>query len=676
MEKKKQNCWEFKRCCREVGGSRVHDLGICPAAADTSFDGLSGGTNAGRICWAVAGTFCGGEVQGTFADKRESCVSCDFFKEVQSEEGVSNVDTKFLRFLSEDARAPFLKGMAYKHIKAGVRFIRQGDVLDVAYIIQRGSCLVIVEKDEKLYPVRHLGEGDIVGELTILTGEPQNGHVEAQTEMDVWVIKKEQFIDLSGRDPDVLNFLTELVADRFDSMRTSGDRTIGKYVATDVIGSGGYSIVYKGFHRTLNFPVAIKMMRHNLALCDEFLENFWNEAKTIAGFNHENLIKIYDIEERYRTVFIIMELAEGESLKKMIGRLRVIPPPVAADLLSQTCRGLGYAHRKGILHQDINPSNILVETGDRIKIIDFGVACPTGSDDRSIFEGTIHYMAPEQIACKPVDPRTDIYSLGITAYEMVTGGRPYPEGDIRNIMDMHLNHDIPDPAERVVGLPEPLRRFILKACNRDPGKRYQKAEQAIEELESLVTGFEALRQPRYPDPIETLVNEHGLIRQFLDNLSMAAGELEVDERPQRAFFEKAIEFARRFTDRFHHFKEEQVMFVKLAEKKGGLLDGEIEALRHQHERGRTFIAGLSAALDGYAAGDETATTTLLENLASYIHLLRHHIHKEDHRFFPIARQAFSEKELQGLADLFEKEDGDAGTFEENRRLVQEMAGLL
>ncbi len=180
------------------------------------------------------------------------------------------------------------------------------------------------------------------------------------------------------------------------------------------------------------------------------------------------------------------------------------------------------------------------------------------------------------------------------------------------------------------------------------------------------------------DAVEVLVNEHGLIRQFLDNLSIALEKLEGDERPPREFFEKGLEFARTFTDKFHHFKEEYVMFVQLAQKKSGVFDGPIESLRHQHERSRNLIIEISDSLDGYARGNEIDTTTLLENLGAYIHLLRHHIHKEDHNFYQMVKKEFSETELQGLLVLFKEEDQKAGgkTFDTSQKLVQEMSSML
>lgn len=488
MAKERQNCWEYMKCGRQPEGDKVAELGICPAAADTSYDGIHCGKCAGRICWAVAGTFCGGRAQGSFADKRGTCLNCDFYKLVQEEEGVANRHTKFLQFIAQEDRSPFFDKMTYRHVKAGERFVVQGEVENTAYIIQRGSCLVIVEKDSELHPVDHYGEGDIVGGLGILTGEPRRAHVEAETDMDLWVLTKAQFDEITMKDPALLNFITELVADRLDSRRPTAYRTIGKYVATDIIGHGAFSIVYKGEHKDLSMPVVIKMMRHDLALYPEFINSFRNEAKTIASLNHDHIVKVYDFDERYRTLFIIMEYVQGDSLKDMISHLRALPPKLAVNFLDQICSALEYAHQRGIVHRDINPSNIIVQPDDQLKIFDFGLACPTGTEDFSS-TGTVFYMAPEQIDGDPVDPRTDIYALGITAYEMVTGQRPFPEDDLKSLLDLHLSHNIPDPARIVPDLPALLRDFIVKAGRRNPAERYQNVAEAIEDLQPLVREF-------------------------------------------------------------------------------------------------------------------------------------------------------------------------------------------
>jgi hemerythrin-like domain-containing protein len=178
---------------------------------------------------------------------------------------------------------------------------------------------------------------------------------------------------------------------------------------------------------------------------------------------------------------------------------------------------------------------------------------------------------------------------------------------------------------------------------------------------------------------EILVKEHMLILQGLNNLSLAKEKLEKGERPPREFFEKAVDFSRNFSDKFHHFKEEYLMFGLLAQKKDGEIDLEIGALRYQHERGREFIGKIENAIEGYSMGNEIATTTLLENLASYISLLRRHIYNEDHVFFKMAEKELTDDENKALLVQFKAEElkfEDLDFLESSRKLVKEIEALI
>jgi CRP-like cAMP-binding protein len=488
MADKKINCWEFKKCERQPGGKKVADLGVCPAAVDASFNGINNGQNAGRICWAVAGTCCGGKVQGTFAEKRRSCVSCDFYKHVQEQEETSTANQKLLKFFSEDRIGKLLLDMTQcRFVRAGERIVTQGEITDKAYVIQRGSCLVIVEKNGQSFPVDHRRRGDIIGATPILTGEPQIAHVEAETDTELWVLEGSMLNNISVEHPELLDFLTEIVASRFDTTRPIAERKISKYIASDIIGRGAFSIVYSGIHAGLSMPVTIKMMKHDLALNPEFLKSFKNEATIIAKLNHENIVRVYDIEERYRTVFIIMERLTGTTLDVLLNSVQQLPPQRAANFLIQICNGLQYAHQHGIVHQDIKPANIFILPDDKIKILDFGLACPFGSEN--FLSGTPFYMSPEQVQCFPVDQRSDIYSLGLVVYEMLTGKRPFEGKDQWEVMEMRANNEIPDPSREIPDMPKTLRDFILKACARDPSERYQDIPEALEALEPLVSNY-------------------------------------------------------------------------------------------------------------------------------------------------------------------------------------------
>ncbi len=465
------------QCGREPGGEKVLELGVCPVTVDTSHEGINSGSHAGRFCWAVAGTMCDGRVQGTFAEKRKSCTQCHFYNEVRAQEGSLNIRTKFLRFVQPYSQSPILKNLTLRQIHRGKRFIRQGETTQTAYIIQQGSCMEVVEKKGDLYPVGHRGEGDIVGMISLVTGESMGFHVEAETEMSVWVIKKKDFDTIPKQDPDLFAFLTELVADRFDRKGPIAERTIGKYLVTDFLGKGGYSIVYKGIHSELERPVAIKMMRHHLSMQKDFMQNFQNEAKLIARLNHANIVTIFDVEVRYKTLFIMYEYLDGESLEDMIERLKTIPPGQALHFLGQLASAMAFAGQKGLIHRDINPSNVIVLPNDQIKLIDFGLACPLGTDD-FLMGGNFNYLAPEQIDGEPADFRSDIYSLGITAFHMVTGQLPFSSDNQAILMKMMRESPIPDPGKITKNLPEKLKLFILKACEKNPKDRFQTPDQA------------------------------------------------------------------------------------------------------------------------------------------------------------------------------------------------------
>jgi len=371
--------------------------------------------------------------------------------------------------------------MSLRHIRKGERFINQGDKGEESYIIQHGTALVLVEKQGEIYPVDHRGEGDILGMSALFTGEPRQAHIEAESDMAAWVINKNKLNEISTHDPDLLEFLTEIVADRFDSKRPVADRTIGNYITTGIIGRGGYSIVYKGIHQTHGFPVAIKMMRHDLYMRADFLKNFRNEAKIISCLDHSGIISVYDVEEKFKTLFIIMEQLEGELLRDLCKRLNPMPFDLSIDIILQVGRALEYAYQKGIVHRDVNPDNIYVQKNNRVKLLDFGLACPIGTDDYQ-FGGALPYLAPELLDGYPATQQSDIYSLGITAYELLAGQRPYPEESAATLIKLKQSTDIPDLSEKVRGLPYKLSRFIDKSCVRNPFERYQNLGQALDEL--------------------------------------------------------------------------------------------------------------------------------------------------------------------------------------------------
>lgn len=179
-------------------------------------------------------------------------------------------------------------------------------------------------------------------------------------------------------------------------------------------------------------------------------------------------------------------------------------------------------------------------------------------------------------------------------------------------------------------------------------------------------------------PTDILAEEHRLIEQALECWSKAIARLEGGDRPPRGFFEKAIEFANAFVDKFHHFKEEYLMFGLLAQKNNGEIDGQIESLRHQHERGRGCINEMGRCLDGYAKGGEAQVAAIVESLSTYVSTLRQHLHTEDHIFYPMAEAELTDAEQRTLVEQFQDQDRKTGgkTMKSCQKLVAEMESLV
>jgi serine/threonine protein kinase len=388
--------------------------------------------------------------------------------------------------LSREVIQALLSQMEFQRFRRGEWFIRQGEEAVEFYLILKGSCTVRLEKDNMLFTIAQLGPGDLVGEMAVFTGEKRGASVEAETDMDVLSMSREKFEALSQEYPEFRGYLSEIVTHRLSTSKIMAEKKVGKYTITEKIGDGGSSIIYKGIHSILKLPVAIKMLKHEMAMDPDFINVFSNEAKIIAQLNHPRIVRIYDIEELYRTVFIVMEYLEGIPLRQMLDSTRKMPLSKTLSIILQACHGLEYAHKSGIIHQDINPRNIFLLPDGSVKIIDFGLACRTGSVDQNfLFPGTIYYISPEQIRGDPVDERTDIYSLGITVYEMLTGTLPVSGDDMKTLVSWHLDEEIHDTHPLLPDLPEEMHTFFMRSIRKDPSVRFRNVSEIIGLLKPL-----------------------------------------------------------------------------------------------------------------------------------------------------------------------------------------------
>ncbi len=243
-----------------------------------------------------------------------------------------------------------------------------------------------------------------------------------------------------------------------------------------LIGPGGMGTVYRARHRTLERPVAVKVIHAHLLEREGFRERFAREARTLARLDHPNIVKVYDFGERERLYYLIMELVDGVTLRHAIDE-GAIEPKEALSLVPRICEALQYAHDQGIVHRDIKPDNILLDRQGALKIADFGLAKLVGTAAEPRITrteqvmGTPHYMAPEQIeAPAHVDHRADIYALGVVFYEMLTGELPVGR--------------FPRPSKRV-GIDVRLDRVVLRTLEKQPSLRYQRARDLKTEVEAL-----------------------------------------------------------------------------------------------------------------------------------------------------------------------------------------------
>jgi tRNA A-37 threonylcarbamoyl transferase component Bud32 len=315
----------------------------------------------------------------------------------------------------------------------GKRLIRRGDKGDSMFVIREGRVRVpIVDGSGREKNTVHLGPGDVVGEMALLTGEKRNADVYAESDVVAYVLERNVILPALVENPQLAKFLTEILGRRLEETGTI--QWVGKYRLLGKIGEGATSKVYQGVHPTLNRVVAIKMLSHSLVYDRTFKDRFLQEARTIAGLTHPNIVQIYDTEEAWATYFIVMEKVSGTDLQKLLKEKKVMAPDEAVDILGQMSDALCYAHGAGIVHRDVKPANCAVDETGTVKLMDFGIARriakhPSAQKRAKIVEGTPRYLAPEAAVGRPVDGRADIYSLGIMAFEMVAGAGALLLGD-------------------------------------------------------------------------------------------------------------------------------------------------------------------------------------------------------------------------------------------------------
>ena len=272
-----------------------------------------------------------------------------------------------------------------------------------------------------------------------------------------------------------------------------------RYELLEIIGEGGMAVVYKALDRRLNRYVAVKIMRPEMAQQEEFRQRFFAESHAVAMLSSPNIVAVYDVSHSTDIEYIVMELVDGITLKQYMERKGPIPWREAVYFAKQIARALAHAHEKGVIHRDIKPQNMLLLRDGTLKVGDFGIAALENElrDEHGTAIGSIHYIAPEQIRGENPDARSDLYSLGVVLYEMLTGRKPYTGDTLGEIAVKHMNTTPELPTKVVPEIPAELEQITLKAMNANILERYQSAEELIRDLDRF-----ALTQTQHEDEAE------------------------------------------------------------------------------------------------------------------------------------------------------------------------------
>ncbi|MCR5557481.1 MAG: Stk1 family PASTA domain-containing Ser/Thr kinase [Butyrivibrio sp.] len=264
-----------------------------------------------------------------------------------------------------------------------------------------------------------------------------------------------------------------------------GDR----YEVLEKIGTGGMSDVYKAKDHKLNRLVAVKVLKQEFSENENFVSKFRVEAQSTAGLMHPNIVNVYDVGDEDGINYIVMELVDGITLKKYIEKKQRLSVKEAVSIAIQVAMGLEAAHNNNIIHRDIKPQNIMISKEGKVKVTDFGIAkAATSNTITSNVMGSVHYTSPEQARGGYSDAKSDIYSLGITLFEMLTGRVPFNGDTTVAIAIKHIQEDLPSPADYGDDIPISVEKIVLKCCQKSPDRRYQNAAELISDLKrSLIT---------------------------------------------------------------------------------------------------------------------------------------------------------------------------------------------
>jgi CRP-like cAMP-binding protein len=414
---------------------------------------------------------------------------------------------RILQHLDTDVVEDLARRVRVAQFAPGEAIVEYGQPGLNLYILFRGKAEVLIpDEDGGISRRVDLRKGDVIGEISLLTGDAYGADVIARDEVTALYLDRTQFLALIEQYQPFAESMTELMRERL--AQNGGINQVGRYQLLDKLGEGNMALVFSAYDPELDREVAVKMLKYQLAYDPEFLQRFQREALIIASLNHPHIINVYEIINAYSTSFIVMEKLEGQNLWDKLQQQGAFSITQARGILQQVASALQYAHQHGehgIVHRDVKPSNIVIDAFGNIKLTDFGIAGPPQQRNVTV-EGTPSYLAPEVINGETVDGRADIYALGVMAFHMLTNSLPFSASTLDKILAMQLRQAPPDILNYCPDLDDAFVEFIKRALEKDLNKRIADWD----EIRKLLT--HVVRQDRIP----LASNEMGVVIRLRD----------------------------------------------------------------------------------------------------------------------------------------------------------------
>ncbi len=367
--------------------------------------------------------------------------------------------------------------MHQKEYSTGEYLMRQGETAQSIMVISSGVVEVFTtDASGKRQHINKVSAGDVLGEMSLLTGEKRTASVVALSDVKSRLLPAGRFHQIAHQHPELSVVLTQLVADRLAGKGPDvlHGKSLNDYRIVRRLGRGGMSIVYEAVDPDGRL-VALKMMSHSLVYDEYARAQFEREAKIIESLDHDNIVRVYGRFAAFHSYFLVMEHCRGANLSEVIKRQGALPAEEIKKLLGQLAQALLNAHQADLVHRDIKPSNVMLTEEGQIKLMDFGLAAPVFdqrlTDEDKHVVGTPRYMAPEQMAGEIVGPAADYFALGGVIYELLSGTPLFNETKLTQLLRRHAEWDLPD----LDALPETpgnwCRQLLDQCLQQDPKQR-------------------------------------------------------------------------------------------------------------------------------------------------------------------------------------------------------------